>query len=239
MALAALLASGNASAGGPIDTDGPDFVESSEVVPRGRFQYELDATLASKRDLMSVLLKQGVADRIELRIAVSGYERAGGRAGYGDTSFGFKWHAQDKDAVSGRPAVAWIVDFETPTGSPGLRGMGIRPALRSVITWEFPHDFSLGLMPGIKYDSRDDGHRFASGIAGAVLNERVSGSLRVFVEMSGAQIAHRSDGGVIASWDLGAAYLLGRDAQIGVRGGLGANRNAPARYVLFELAQRF
>jgi len=26
----------------PIDTDGPNFVASSEVVPAGRFQYEFD-----------------------------------------------------------------------------------------------------------------------------------------------------------------------------------------------------
>ncbi len=171
----------------PIDTDGPDFVESSEVVPRGRFQYELDARARES----SLLLKQGVAERFELRLTLAHHASPG---------FGIKWHALDRDAASGRPAVAWIVDIE-------------KPALRSVITWDLPHDLSLGVMPGI---------RNASGIFGAVLNERVSERLRMFVERSALHSAR---------WDLGAAYLLGRDAQIGARAGAG--------YVLLELAQRF
>ena len=228
----------------PIDTDGPDFVESSEVVPAGRFQYEIDASLARRRDSASALttptlLKQGVAKDVELRIAVSPYERAGAGTGYGDVTFGFKWHVQDRDRLSARPAVSWIADLVAPTGSPGFRGSGIRPGLRPVMTWELPHDLSLGLMPGVRYDSSDDGRRFTSAIAGAVLNERLSYGSRVFVEASAEQIAHRRDGGVIASWDVGAARLLGRDAQLGVRAGIAATSAAPQSYVLLELAQRF
>ena len=239
-----LFASGSASALEPIDTDGPDFVESSEVMPRGRFQYEIDASRARRRDSTSalttpILLKQGAAKDLELRITVSPYERAGASSGYGDAVFGFKWHTQDRDAPSGRPAVAWIADFAAPTGSSGFRSSGIRPGLRSVITWDLPHELSLGLMPGVKYNSGDDGHRYTSAIAGAVLNERLSDSLRVFVEASAEQIAHRRDGGVIASWDVGAARLLGRDAQLGVRAGIAATRDAPSGYLLLELAQRF
>ena len=167
-----------------IDTDGPDFVESSEVVPDGRFQYELDARARET----ALLLKQGIAERFELRLTLAHHDAPG---------FGIKWHALDKDAASARPAVAWIVDIE-------------KPALHSVITWDLPHDLSLGVMPGI---------RNASTIFGAVLNERVSERLRMFVERSNT------------TWDIGAAYLIGRDAQIGARAGAG--------YVLVELAQRF
>jgi hypothetical protein len=170
-----------------IDTDGPDFVESSEVVPDGRFQYELDARARET----SLLLKQGVAERFELRLTLAHHDAPG---------IGIKWHALDRDAAAGRPAVAWIVDVE-------------KPALRSVITWDLPHDLSLGVMPGI-------GH--GSSIFGAVVNERVSEHFRMFVEKSALHSA---------SWDFGAAYLLGHDAQIGARAGAG--------FVLLELAQRF
>jgi hypothetical protein len=94
-------------------------------------------------------------------------------------------------------------------------------------------------MPGIKYDSAEDGHRFTSAIFGVVLNKRLSDQWRVFVESSVPQIAHQRDGGVVASWDLGAAYLVTSETQLGMRAGVAANRNTPSNYLLLELAQRF
>lgn len=43
--LVALLTSPIVFAAEPIDADGPDFVESSEVIGKGRFQYEADMML--------------------------------------------------------------------------------------------------------------------------------------------------------------------------------------------------
>jgi hypothetical protein len=231
----------------PIDTDGPDFVESSEAVPNERFQYEVDMTSVRNRRSAPhttristpTLLKYGAADNVEVRVAPEGYDRQDGKSGLGDTAFGIKWHSQDRDALQGKAAVSWILHFETPSGSTQFRGNGIRPSLRSVITWELPHDLALGLMPGIKYDTREDAHRFTSAILGAVLNKRFSDRFRAFVEMSAPQIAHARDGGVLAYCDLGAAYLLNNDLQLGIRTGIAANRNTPNDYVLFELAQRF
>jgi hypothetical protein len=231
----------------PIDTDGPDFVESSEVVPKGYSQYEVDMTSVRNRrsaphsTMISTptLLKYGAADNIEVRIAPEGYVRQDGKSGLGDTALGLKWHSQDRDPSQGKAAVSWILHFETPSGSTQFRGNGIRPSLRSVITWELPHDLALGLMPGIKFDTREDAHRFTSAIFGAVLNKRFSDRFRAFVELSAPQIAHAKDGGVLAYYDLGAAYLLNNDLQLGIRTGVAASRNTPNDYVLFELAQRF
>jgi outer membrane putative beta-barrel porin/alpha-amylase len=230
-----------------IDTDGPDFVESSEAVPRGHFQYEIDLT--SVRDRRSdphtttistpTLLKYGFADNLEIRIAPEGYVRQNGESGAGDTAFGIKWHSQDRDAALGKPAVSWILHFDTPTGSTQFKGNGVRPSLRTVLTWSLPHELALGLMPGIKYDTREDGQRFTSAIFGAVLNKQFSDRFRGFVEFSGSQIARAADGGVLASWDIGAAYLVNNDIQLGARAGVAANRNTPNSYVLFEWAQRF
>jgi hypothetical protein len=231
----------------PIDTDGPDFVESSEVVPLGHFQYEID--MVSVQDRRSdpytakfstpALLRYGAADNLEVRVAPEGYIRQDGQSGWGDTAIGIKWHAQDRDAVRGKPAVSWILHVDTPSGSPQFQGSGIRPSLRSVIAWEMPDDLVFGLMPGIKYDSREDAHRFTSAIFGAALSKRLNEKLRAFVELSASQIAHGIDGGVLASWDIGAAYLVNDNFQLGVRSGIAANRNTPNNYVLFELAQRF
>ncbi len=245
--MAVVLISFQACALETIDTDGPDFVESSEVVPRGHFQYEVDMTSVSNRrsarpgtmTATPALLKYGAIDNIEFRIAPEGYVRQDGRSGLGNTAFGIKWHSQDRDASRGEAAVSWILHFDTPSGSEQFKGNGIRPSLRSVVTWDLPYDLALGVMPGIKYDTREDGKRFTSAILGAVLNKRFSDRIRAFVEFSAPQIAHATDGGMLASWDLGAAYLVNNDIQLGARVGIAANRNSPASYVLFELAQRF
>ena len=244
---APVLIASSAQALEPIDTDGPDFVESSEVVPRGRFQYELDINRernarvvpATTTTTTPALLKYGFADNFEWRIAPNGYQKSDNGSGWSDTALGLKWHAQDRDVEKGRAAVSWILHADLPSGTSRLRQTGVRPSLRSVITWELPHDLALGLMPGFKYDSSADGHRYGAMIFGAVLNKRINEQLRVFVEYSGRQIARAADGGVIASWDVGAAWLATHDTQIGIRTGIAANRNTPNNYLLFEFAQRF
>jgi hypothetical protein len=255
--LGACLAAPQARAEKALDTDGPDFVESSEAVGKDRFQFEAGA--ASERDRggpagrtstsTPTLLRFGVTETIEARVETAGRIRnasesiEGGpgsvETGSGDVALGLKWHSQDRDSATGKPAISWLAHVDTPTGSDGLRGHGIRPSLRSVITWDLPGDLSLGLMPGLKYDADPEGRRFLAGILGVVLNERVTQRFRAFVEVSGEQIAKSRDGGVLLFWDAGAAYLMSEDWQIGVRAAVAANRNTPDRALLFALAGRF
>ena len=247
VSLCLLLYGVNAPAAEPIDTDGPDFVESSEVVPKGRFQYELDVTSVKHRRAppdgptvaTPLLLKYGFAENWELRIQSEGYLKQGTQSGRGDTAIGVKWHSHDRQATTGAPAVSWILHLDTPTGTTTFKGHGVRPNLRSVITWDLPYELALGLMPGVVYDAREDGHRYPSAIFGVVLNKRITEQFRAFIELSAPQIARSTNGGTLASWDVGAAYLATHDTQIGFRAGVGANRNSPKNYILFEIAQRF
>ena len=245
-----------AFAAGPIDTDGPDFVDSSEVVGKGRFQFETDViydrnkpnSAYRKTITTPTLFKYGVTDALELRLDTVVWNRStmdlnGGiratETGPGETALSVKWHAQDRDSSTGVPAVSWIFDALVPSGSDYFKGHGVRPSLRSVITWDLPHDFGLALMPGLEYDAASDGRRFSSGMLGINFAKRWSESFRTFVESSSTQIAHRRDGGVLSYWDVGAAYLLNNDWQLGFRVGIPANRNTPDGYLLFELAGRF
>jgi hypothetical protein len=239
-----------------IDTDGPDFVESTESVPRGRVQFEsgpvweVDRRGGARLRTLStpLLLKGGLDEGRELRLETdglvhqSGTDATGAPArsrGNADTALGMKWHVQDRDEKSGRPAVAWIAHVELPSGSANLRGLGPRPSLRAVIGWDLPGETSIGLMPGVKVDAREDGHRFVSGIFGAVAGKWFTPRLRGFVELQVAQIAHARDGGTQLYQNAGAAWLLGEDWQIGARAGWAANRNTPSRYLLVALAGRF
>lgn len=241
---------------GHIDTDGPDFVESTESVPRGRVQFESGPVWEADRHAGArvralstpLLLKGGLGEGRELRLETdafvhqSGTDAAGApsvRRGTADTALGMKWHVRDRDEKSGRPAVAWIAHVELPSGSANLRGLGLRPSLRAVIGWDLPGESSIGLMPGLKLDTREDGQRFVSGIFGAVAGKWFTPRLRGFVELQSSQIAHARDGGTLLYRNAGAAWLLGEDWQIGARAGWAANRNTPSRYLLIALAGRF
>ena len=117
LASLALLAPLSAIAGDDgIVTDRPDFVESSNVVGRGRFQIE--TSVLAERDKtdgvrartysMPTLLRYGVGDVLELRLETDGrtVQHAGSdgtTAGYADTALGVKWHVQDE--APGRPSV--------------------------------------------------------------------------------------------------------------------------------------
>ena len=231
----------------PIDTDGPDFVESSEVVPKDHFQYELDVGSAngsksgSQRHLTDtpLLLKYGIAENWELRIASDGLMTQSGHQGMGNTAFGFKYHSQDRNESTGAPAISWIAHFQTPIASPYFRTSGILPSFRSVITWDLPNEFALGLMPGVAIQANEAGQTYTAGIFSAVLNKKLNEKARVFVELSMPTISKTNHNGILASGDIGAAYLLTNDTQLGFRAGLGLNPNSPRNYGLVELAQRF
>ena len=244
-----------AHAADPIDTDGPDFVDSSEAVGKNRFQIEQE--LVSERDRRNAVLRRtvstptlmryGISETVELRLEGDTRVREttgnGGIdttvSGHGDLGLGLKWHSQDRDETKNTPAVSSILQLDTPSGSKEFRGRGTRPSLRSIITWDLPHQFSLGVMPGLARDSRADGHRFNSGIFGISLAKRLTERFRIFVESSTSQLARAENGGVVSAWDIGTAYLLTNDWQLGGRFAVAANRNSPSSALFIEIAGRF
>ncbi len=247
LAAGLLAISGAALAAEPIDTDGPDFVDSSEVVPERHFQYELDMNAAARSGnsrqaaLTSapLLLKYGFARDWELRADAEGFQVQSGNRGWGNTAFGVKWHSLDRDPERNIPAISWIAELKLPTGSAYFRSTGALPSLRSVITWELPRDYALGFMPGIAAQWDILGRRYTSGSFGAVLNRKLDDRTRMFIELSMPTISAADRNGTIASGDIGGAYLITSDTQLGFRSGVGLNRNSPRRYLLLELAQRF
>ena len=257
LTLVICLTTSRAFAEDKIDTDGPDFVESSEVVGSGRFQFETGPAVTKDhheephRQTVSTptLFRFGVSDTVEARFetegrlwlttdATSTASRQNTRA-TADSAVGLKWHSQDRDPALGRAAVSWLLHVEMSSGSTDMRGNGLRPSLRSVMTWDLPDEVSVGLMPGIKYDTTSDDHRFLSGIIGATAGKWWTGNFRSFVEVSGEQIARNRDGGVVLSWDVGASYLLSNNWQLGGRMAVAANRNTPSQLLLLSLAARF
>jgi hypothetical protein len=225
-----------------IDTEGPDFTDSPQVVPKGRFQVEVSPTWSRSRDdgiafSTPALLRYGVSQDWEVRIAPDGYVREGDAHGMGDTAIGVKWHSSDGHGAL--PAMGWILHLQLPTGDAALRGRGVRPSLHATLSWDLPHEWDLGVMPGVEVDDDDAGRRFAFGVLGIVAGKHFTENFRVFGEFSGERLTSSHHGGSIAEWDTGASYLIGTETLVGFRVATGVNQRSPARSLLLEIAHRF
>jgi len=242
MALMLLGLARAAAALEPIDTEGPDFTDSPEVVPRGHFQVEVSPGWSRSRDAGTdfstpTLLRYGLREDWEVRIAPDGYMRSGGASGWGDTAIGVKWH--ELDGKGGLPSLGWILHLELPTGEAPFRGRGVRPQLHATLSWDLPEQWDVGLMPGVEVDDDDQGQRFTYGVLGLVVGRHLTEKLRLFGEFSGERLTSAGHGGSVAEWDAGASYLLGTETLVGFRTAVGVNRSSPARSLVLEIAHRF
>jgi len=231
-----------AFAGDEIVTDRPDFVESSDVVGRGRFQIETGFSserqdgsgLKTRTRSTPTLLRLGVSDALELRIETDGAMRSRTQDttadttttthGFADTSLGLKWRMQEGDEETGAPGMAWLLHADLASGSRDFRGQGVRPSLRFVAEWDLPHDFSVGVMPGVIADKTEEGKRFAAGIFAVTLGKGWGPAWHSFVEVAGQQLAARHNGGKVVSFDFGASYLVTDSLQLDLAASRGLTR---------------
>ncbi|HSI48181.1 MAG TPA: transporter [Ideonella sp.] len=225
-----------------IVTDRPDFVESSDVVGRGRFQIETGFSserqdgngLKTRTRSTPTLLRLGVSDALELRVETDGATRSRTQDtatdttttshGFADTSLGLKWRMQEGNEESGAPGMAWLLHADLASGSRDFRGQGVRPSLRFVAEWDLPHDFSVGVMPGVVADKTGDGKRFAAGIFAVTLGKGWGPAWHSFVEVAGQQLAAQRNGGKVVSFDFGASYLVTDSLQLDLAGSRGLTR---------------
>lgn len=223
-----------------IATDRPDFVESSNVVGKGRFQVETSIGMDRSKSAgvreqawaTPTLLRYGISENLEVRLESDGLIRQRisdastgltyRERGTGDLSLGMKWHAMD--AVGTMPSVGVLLHADLDSGSTAFRGNGTRPSARMVAEWDLASEMSLGVMPGIGYD-RDAGGTF--GILGVVLGKGWSDKFRSFIELSSPRIAKRADAGTEASATVGVAYLITNNCQVDSAVSRGLNNRTP------------
>jgi Putative MetA-pathway of phenol degradation len=221
-----------ASAGDPIVTDRPDFVESSDVVGPDRFQIEtgfaVERTAAdgvkSRTRTTPTLLRLGLNETIELRVETDGLVRstmqdtASGATqrerGFSDASLGVKWRMREGDEALGTPGIAWLAHLDVDSGSSAFRGQGVRPSLRAVAEWDLPNDFSVGVMPGLMVDRGADDRRFVAGILAVTVGKAWTPVWRTFVELAGQQLAAKKHGGSVVTFDAGVTCLVTDSVQL-------------------------
>jgi hypothetical protein len=226
-----------------IETDRPDFVESSAVVGSGRFQLETGLTSdrhardgVTTRSLSTpTLFRYGIGETTELRLETDGLVRertsdalAGTStrtSGHADLSFGLKWHVLE--GAGSTPGVAWLLHVDTATGSRAFRGAGLRPSLRAAIEWDLPDDFSLGVMPGAYVERNDAGRRYVGAILAATVGKAWSPRWHSFLEIAGQQLASARNGGSVVTLDAGLAFVATPTLQFDIELARGLSDAAP------------
>ncbi len=253
--LCAANACAQSEAGGPLQTDRPDFVESSNVVAPGRVQVETSLAferttgkgVAETIGATPTLIRIGTGQDWEVRLETDGYikqqvssdasrERIRNH-GFADLSLGVKWHLRDGKGMA--PSMALLAHADFASGSAPMRGNGVRPSVRMVAEWELPAGLSLGLMPGIAYEKTGDGRRFTQGIWGMVVGKAWTDRFRTFAEFAAPSIARARYAAAFSTYNVGAAYLLSDDCQLDLSMQQGASRNAPGRAWALGLSTRF
>jgi hypothetical protein len=224
----------------PINSDRPDFVDSSDVVGKGVVQVEAGFALERNRDAGSkerttstpAMLRIGVSDSLELRIETDGrmrYRADGASSarerGWADDKLGIKWHA--RDAEGNAPSLGFVFETEFDSGSRAFRGNGVQPSLSVAAEWELPGEMSLGVMPGVTRARNDDGSHAVNGYVGVVLDRAWNDRFTTFVELAAPRIARAGNGGTQAQFDVGASWLLTRDCQLDAMYSRGLNGRTP------------
>ena len=240
-----------------IITDRPDFVDSSLSVGKGRFQFEASVLFARKSAdgvreqtyTTPTLLRYGFADdwewRLEsdwwsqLRISDSASGVTTTERGFADLSPGVKWHVHDADKEAGTPSVAIIAHAALPSGARAVRGHSVRPAFKSVLEWELPHNFSIGTIPGLVYDTNDAGQRFVRGTMGVVLNKQWTEKFRTLVEAFWPSIASAENGGTVVNYKFAMAYLITNMVQIDSGAYRGWGKGSPDFAMTVGLSMKF
>jgi len=240
-----------------INTDRPDFVESSDVVDAGRLQIETgvsverdrSGTLSSRIRSTPTLLRFGLGHELEARIEGDGLLRSRSSdsatgvtstaSGAADVSLGIKWRSAGGDAKTGAPATAWLLHVDVDSGSAAFRGSGLRPSLRFVAEWDLADDWSIGVMPGLMRDTDDNGKHFVAGLFAVTVSTEIAPRWHAFAELAAPRIAPSSRGGTMASFDTGVTYAIGNDMQVDLALLRGLTRQTPDLTVGVGFSIRF
>ncbi len=249
----------------PIDdnlvTDRPDFTESTEAIPVGRFQLEMGYTFTYDREddvrtrdhtAPELLLRMGVVDNFELRFAWAGYSytetrdtarnSAGRRVsdevwdqGANDFELGFKLKIAEQDGL--RPNLAILGAMSFPTGSNNISPGDVEPLLGLLWAYDLSDDVGLAgqFLVGTPVE---DGRRYVQSAASLSLGVSLTERLGTYVEYFG--IYHNTrESDCAHTVNSGFTYLINNNLQFDIRAGVGLNEEADDFFAGAGLSWRF
>lgn len=246
---------------GSLVTDRPDFTESALAVPRGRVQLEAGYTFTSDKEdgvrtkdhtFPELLLRVGLVDDVELRVAWSGWSLTRkefnakndvGRTvkmhtrdnGGTDMNLGFKFHLLNQNGWV--PEFGVIVSADLPTGASGKTSGDSDPNLGLLWSYDLTDDLGIAGNVNFAVPTSEKG-RFLQTSASVSMGYSLTDELGAYVEYYGfynndrnTDAAHYANGGV--------TYLITDNFQVDVRVGAGLNEEADDFFVGTGFAWRF
>ncbi len=221
-------------------TDRPDRTESSYVVPRGLWQFELgwghgevsDAGDQFKFDqIPESLVRYGLLDRLELRIGWNGVQSQktgdGRLSGAGDTQLGVKvglW--EERGAV---PRAALLAGVSLPSGSRQFSTRRTDPGIRLAISNDLTERLSLGGNLGVAWETTEeenaDRDTFPRGLYTLALGISAFEKTGFFIEYFG-DTALNGSSRATNNFDGGVTHLVRPNVQLDFAVGKGLSRES-------------
>ena len=219
-----------------IVTDRPDFTESSEIVPKGGFQFEsgisyegdaADGISSRGVGAPSALLRLGLGRRTELRIGGDGFvseASQGGRvSGYSDLEIGGKVRILNQDQIGVDMAILPAVSV--PTGADAFTSGGFDPSVK--ITWAREMPAGFGLTGNVNFASlTDEMGRFHQEAISLSLGHGLFAGWAGYFEAYGFSRLERGAGRAITV-NGGFARPVGDRIQFDIEAGRGVTAAAP------------
>lgn len=228
-----------------IVTDRPTQSESPAIVPAGLLQietgfiHEFVTSDISNTFYNTTLLKYGLVKGLEMRLGMN-YLKNVERWNGGDTKFitrGFtpvvissKLHIAREKGIW--PEVAFCVGVGVPkTGIGEFMASYLAPSLKVIASHTINRNFSLGYNIGTLWDGET---AQPTGIYTVSLGMSVYEGIGVFIE----NYAYFRKGFFDIRSDTGITWLLKKNLQVDLSGGLGLNNNAPNGFISCGISWR-
>jgi hypothetical protein len=237
-----LLAQGPVSPADPPElvTDRPDVTEASTVVPRASIQVENGADWTQIKptrssdgtafDLTQSLIRIGLADRTEIRIAAPDYFTS--PAGFGDLALGFK---QQIGPLPGDIDLSVILAVSLPTGASAVSSHGYDPFVKFPWSKELTEAWSIGGMQSVFWYT-EDGRRNVTWEPTFYLERQLTKRMDVFAEFAGD---YPERGGAREIVHFGSAFKLTPHNIIDMHFGFGLTAAAPKQFIGVGYSFRF
>ncbi|MBX9927940.1 MAG: transporter [Gemmatimonadaceae bacterium] len=244
-ALAAASLSAQAPAEAPWVANRPGFAEPPQLVARGAWQVETAVGFSYGRfgvapaSTSPTMLRYGVANGTEFRVASDGYCRSPGETG---TVSG----ACDLSIGMGRAlakAHGWVPELSTfgyvkaPTGARAMRAMHLQPTAELSEEWALPFGVALDAMQGVTFADYA-GTSTWSGFATLALWRSVAPRVRGFAELAAEEMTLQSAARRSLTAHTGFAFQLRPHWQVDLDLTRGLSKGAPAARVAAGMVVR-
>ncbi|MGE3279997.1 MAG: transporter [Alphaproteobacteria bacterium] len=239
-----------------INTDRPGFAESSNVVGTGRFQietgiqreYHKDSSSHDVTNFIPTLLRLGITEKLEARLESETFTwmklhdpDQGKRhfTGFAPASLGLKYQFIEAEGVE-RPSVGAILRVFPPSGSGRFRSTQTTGDFRLVADWDFAPKWSLNPNIGVAaYQEEPNSPRYMAGLFATTLSYHPSKTFEVFVDM-GVQAPESYRGKTSVIFDVGVAYIIGKNTQLDLSMGTGVTgETSPRPFIAAGISHRF